>query len=98
MLLIDILIAVGFNLICTLALWKSWHALSDRNPQMLPKLFLASSAIRLMGAAAVLLVYCVVVMEFAAIRMFSVIFIIFYLFMLAFDAIFFAKLSKQKDK
>jgi len=98
MVTIDVLIAVGFNLTCTFALWKAWHSMSKRTPEMLPKLYLASSAIRLMGAVVVMLVYCVVVRDAALIRTFSFIFIACYLLMLAFDAIYFAKISKQKDK
>jgi hypothetical protein len=50
-----------------------------------------------MAAAAVPLVFCVIQRhDTEAIKCFSVVFIVFYLVMLAFDALFFAKISNYK--
>ena len=54
------LISAGFHILCSAAYIGGWQALARRSPETLPKYYLAGSAFRLMAAAAVLLVYCVV--------------------------------------
>ena len=75
--------------------------MADGNPIInnkvgtLAKLFLASSVFRLFMAAAAMLVFCVVKRDdLSAIKWFALVFIVFYLVTLAFDAIFFAVVSK----
>jgi hypothetical protein len=91
------LISAVFHILCSAAYIGGWLALARRSPETLPKYYLAGSAFRLMAAAAVLLVFCVVKRDNPeAIKWFSIVFIIFYLVMLVFDAIFFAKVSKTR--
>ena len=91
------LISAVFHIFCSTAYIVGWQALVRRSPETLPKYYLAGSAFRLMAAAAVLLVFCVVKRDNpGAIKWFSIVFIIFYLVMLVFDAIFFAKVSKTR--
>ena len=91
------MIAAGFHILCSAAYIGGWQALARRSPETLPKYYLAGSAFRLMAAAAVLLVFCVVKRDNPeTIKWFSIVFIIFYLVMLVFDAIFFAKVSKTR--
>jgi cytochrome c biogenesis factor len=92
------LISSVFHIICSLIYIYGWQAMARRSPEVLPKYFLASSALRLMAAAMVLLVFCVVNRgDIDSIKWFAVVFIIYYLVILAFDALFFAKISnKQK--
>lgn len=91
------LISAVFHIVCSVAYIWGWQALARRSPETLPKYYLASSAFRLMAAAAVLLVFCVVKRDDpGAIKWFSMVFIVFYLVMLVFDAIFFAKVSKTR--
>ena len=62
---------------------------------VLAKLFLASSVFRLFMAAAAMLAFCVVKRDdLSAIKWFAVVFIVFYLVTLVFDALFFAFVSK----
>ena len=91
------LISAGFHILCSAAYIGGWQAVARRSPETMPKYYLAGSAFRLMAAAAVLLVFCVVKRDSpGAIKWFSIVFIIFYLVMLVFDAIFFAKVSKTR--
>ena len=61
------------------------------------KLFLASSVFRLFMAAAAMLVFCVVKRDdLSAIKWFALVFIVFYIVTLAFDALFFAIVSKKQ--
>ncbi len=60
------------------------------------KLFLASSLFRLFMAAAAMLAFCVAMSDsLTAIKWFAIVFIVFYVITLAFDALFFAIVSKQ---
>ncbi len=89
------LISALFHFIFSAAYIWGWQMLARRSPDILPKYYLAGSAFRLMAAAIVLLVFCVVNRgDIETIKWFSVVFIIFYLVILLFDAIFFAKVSK----
>ncbi len=91
------LISSVFHLICSLIYVYGWQAIASRSPEIMPKYFLASSALRLMAAAIVLLAVCVVNRyDVESIKWFAIVFIIFYLVILAFDAIFFAKVSNNK--
>jgi hypothetical protein len=91
------LISSVFHVVCSLIYVYGWQALVRRSPEILPKYFLAASALRLMAAAMVLLVFCVVNRgDIESIKWFAMVFIIFYLVILAFDAIFFAKVSNNK--
>ncbi|MBQ8487495.1 MAG: hypothetical protein IJ533_07605 [Prevotella sp.] len=64
---------------------------------ILAKLFLASSVFRLFMAAAAMLVFCVVKRDdLSAIKWFALVFIVFYIVTLAFDALFFAIVSKKQ--
>ena len=90
------LISAVFHLVCSLIYVYGWQAIARRSPEVMPKYFLAASALRLMAAAIVLLVFCVVNrQDIERIKWFAIVFIIFYLVILAFDAIFFAKVSKN---
>jgi hypothetical protein len=60
------------------------------------KLFLASTVFRLFMAAAACLAFCVVMRDnLTAIKWFAIVFIVFFLVTLAFDALFFATISKN---
>jgi hypothetical protein len=91
------LISAVFHILCSTAYIWGWQALERRSHETLPKYYLAGSAFRLMASAAVLLMFCVVKRDNPeTIKWFSIVFIIFYLVMLVFDAIFFAIVSKNK--
>ena len=91
------LISAMFHILCSVAYIMGWRAMALRSPQMLPKYYLAGTALRLMAAAMVLLVFCVVSRaDTGAVKGFALVFIVFYLVMLTFDAIFFAKVSNNK--
>jgi len=98
MLLLEGLIwSVVFNLACCLLYGQTWKAMAHRSPEMLPKLYLAGSAFRLMAAAIVILAMCVMMRhDITKLKWSALLFIIFYVATLLFDATFFAKVSKQK--
>ena len=94
-----LIISAVFQLACSFAFGQAWRVMADRSPEQLPKLYLAGTAFRLMAAAVVLLVCCVIFRhDIETIKWFAAIFIVFYLAMLVFDAVFFAKVSKNSNK
>ena len=98
-LLTPMLISVVFSLVCGIAYIQGWKAIARRAPESLPKYYLAGSAFRLMAAAMVLLVYCVIMRhDITSIKWFAIVFIVYYIVMLVFDAVFFAKVSKNSNK
>lgn len=98
-LLYPMLISLVFSLVCGVAYIQGWKAIARRAPEALPKYYLAGSAFRLMASAIVLLVYCVVMRhDLSAIKWFAIVFIVYYIVILVFDAVFFAKVSKNSNK
>ncbi len=98
-LLYPMVISVVFSYVCGLAYIQGWKAMASRAPESLPKYYLAGSAFRLMAAAIVLLVYCVVERhDIQTIKWFAIVFIVYYIVTLVFDAVFFAKVSKNSNK
>ena len=96
-LLTPMIVSVVFSLVCGIAYIQGWKSLARRSSALLPKYYLAGSAFRLMAAAMVLLVYCVICrQDVHAIKLFSIVFIVYYIVILIFDAIFFAKVSKKQ--
>ena len=99
MMLSGIAVSSIFQVFCSQCYAAAWDYFSRKSPEQLTKLYLASSAFRLMAAAAVLLVFCVVHRDnLQLIKWFAAIFILFYIVMLIVDAIFFAKVSKNSNK
>jgi len=89
--------AALFNLVCCLLYGQAWKAVARRSPEMLPKLYLAGSAFRLMAAAIVVLAMCVLMRhDIEKLKWSALIFMAFYVVTLLFDAIFFAKVSKKR--
>lgn len=98
-LLNPILISVVFSLFSGIVYIQGWKFLARQSPETLPKYYLAGSAFRLMAAAMVMLAYCVVLRhDISAIKWFAIVFIVYYVVMLIFDALFFANFSKNNTK
>ena len=98
-LLSSFIVSTVFHLLCSVAYGQAWKAIARQSPETLPKLYLASSAFRLIAAAVVMLVWCFFNRrDLESIRWFAAVFIVYYVVMLGFDAIFFAKVSKNSNK
>ena len=94
-----LIVSTVFHLVCSISYGQAWKAVARRSPETLPKLYLASSAFRLILAAMVMLVWCFINRgSLESIKWFAAVFIVYYVVMLVFDAIFFAKVSKNSNK
>ena len=94
-LLTGLIVSAVFCLVCGVAYIQGWKALANRSAQLLPKYHLAGSALRLITACVVMLVVCVLNRANPfGIKLFAVVFMVYYVVMLIFDALFFTKVSK----
>lgn len=94
-LITSLIVSAVFCLVCGIAYIQGWKALAHRSAQLLLKYHLAGSVLRLLAACVVLLIVCVMQRaDIFAIKLFAVVFMVYYVVMLIFDALFFAKVSK----
>lgn len=93
-----IIISFAFHDLCSILYSVAWQVVALRSPESMPHLHLAASFARLILAALVLLVYCWIVGIKAQIMQFAIVFVVYYLVMLLFDAVFFAKVSKISNQ
>lgn len=96
---VSVMVAVSvsfiFNLVLCQALSKAWSVVARKSPAVLPKFYLAVSVLRMIAALVVVLVFCVIARESHAIRDFAITFIVFYIIMLVFESVYFAKIEKS---
>ena len=83
-----------FSLVCSTAYGEAWQATAKSSPANLAKFYLAAAALKMMAAAVVFLVY-VVICDKSNILGFTVIFMLFYVVLLVFDCIYFARVEKK---
>lgn len=88
-------ISALFSLITASIYGGAWKAIAVKSPAVLGKFYLAGSAFRMLLAFLTILVYALIVKERVMILSFAVIFMIFYLVLLAFDTIYFSKVEKN---
>jgi len=96
-LLVPVIVSVAFNLIAGMAYGAAWKALARNSPENLAKFYLAGSAFRIMSGLLVVLVFCVLNKgNRSGILQFSIVFMTFYIVMLLFDTVYFAKVERTK--
>lgn len=91
-----IVIAVVFHLLAAVFYGQMWLRVAKNAPMTLPRFYMAASALRLFAAAATVLIYCVIARNDAQqIKMFAIIFMVYYVVMLIFDAVYFIRKVKS---
>ena len=88
-------ISAVYSLISASIYGGTWKAIASQSPAVLNKFYLAGSGFRMLMAFFTVLVYAIVVKERPMVIGFVVIFMIFYLVLLAFDTIYFYKVEKN---
>ena len=89
-----LVVSAIFSLVCSTAYGEAWQATAKSSPANLAKFYLAAAALKMMAAAVVFLVY-VVICDKSNILGFTVIFMLFYVVLLVFDCIYFARVEKK---
>ncbi len=89
-----LVVSAIFSLVASIAYGEAWVSVAKSSPANLAKFYLAASALKMMLAAVVFLVY-VVVCNKSQVLGFSVVFALFYVVLLVFDCIYFSRVEKK---
>lgn len=88
-------ICAVYSLITSSIYGGAWKAIASQSPAVLNNFYLAASGFRMLLAFLTVLIYAMVVKERAMVIGFVVIFMVFYLVLLAFDTVYFYKVEKN---
>jgi hypothetical protein len=91
----ELVITVVYSIVAIYAYGLSWRAVAKTSLSNLTKFYMAGSALRMLTAAMVVIVYGLIVRVFVDIRNFVIMFMVFYLATLIFDVVFFARVEKN---
>ncbi len=94
----DLIISTIYTLVVLFAYGACWKGVAKSSPNSLVKFYMASSALRMMSALLVVVVYSFVVRQFDAILRFIVYFLVFYIVMLVYNVLYFTRLEKTIKK
>lgn len=89
-----LVVCVAYMLLTNLLHGIAWKHMAARSHSVLAKFYMASSVLRLFVAAAVIVIFCLVVGDREAILRFVILFFVFYVVMLVFDSVFFFRIEK----
>ncbi len=96
---IPLVVSVLFSLLSSWGYCAAWKSVAKSSPGNLTKLYLASSIFRLLLAAIVVIIYCLVNRgEKGVILEFILVFCTYYVALLIFDCVYFAKVEKHTGK
>ena len=90
-----LVVSAIFSLVSSTAYGEAWTAIAKSSPANLAKFYLAALALKMIAAIVVFLIY-VLVCDKQNILGFTAIFVLFYVVLLVFDCIFFARIEKKK--
>lgn len=91
-------VSVLYTVVINFAYGALWKCVARSAPGTMAKFYLAASAIRLITAALVVVIFCVISRnDKEAILNFVFVFFAFYLVMLIFDSVFFARIEKNNN-
>ena len=88
-------ICAVYSLITSSIYGGAWKTIASKSPAVLRNFYLVGSVLRMLLAFLTVLIYALVVKERAMVIGFAVIFMIFYLVLLAFDTVYFYKVEKN---
>ncbi len=91
-----LVVSAIFSLVASTAYGEAWQAVAKSSPSNLAKFYLAASTLKMMAAAVTFLVYVVVCAK-QNILGFAAIFALFYVLLLVFDCIYFARAEKKNQ-
>ncbi len=90
-----LIVSVLFSIGASVAYSAAWQATAKASPTNLTKLYLAAGGVRMLAAALVVVVYSLLNREKQAILGFTAVFCTYYVALLIFDSVYFAKLEKR---
>ncbi len=93
----SLVVCVMFSLVSSIAYGAAWRA-AARRPETLTRFYLAASAVRMLCAILVVVVFCALASNRDAIIAFTVAFVAFYVVIMAFDGVFFVRFERNVNK
>ncbi len=92
-----LVVCVVYSLVSSIAYGATWR-IAARRPTALTRFYLAASAIRMLSAVMVVVAFCALTSNRDTIIAFTVAFAVFYIVLMAFDGVFFARLERNVNK
>lgn len=89
-----LVVSAIFSLVASIAYGEAWKAVAKSSPANLAKFYMAALVIKMIAGTLVFLIY-VLVCDRQNILGFTVIFALFYVMLLVFDCIYFARVEKK---
>lgn len=86
-----------YTLVVNIAYGAAWKSVAKSSPATLTKFYLAAPALRMMAALMVVVAFCLLSSDKTSIRDFILMFFGFYVVMLVFDGMFFARVEKKNN-
>ncbi len=86
----------GFQLIFILAYGMAWDKVANTSPKNLPVLYVSASGLRLLFAAAFLVVYMFADRATGNLPLFAIIFVAYYIIILIYDTTYFVSAEKKR--
>ena len=83
-----------YNVLINSAYVGFWRKTAKSSHNVMTRFYVGASAVRLLSAAAIVAVYCLTCHDKSSIRGFALLFMAFYIVMLIFDSVFFARVEK----
>jgi hypothetical protein len=93
----SVAICAVYTVVITFAYSLAWRRLGKVSSGMMTKFYLAAPAIRLITAALVVVSFCMLNKVKEDIRGFVLLFFVFYMMMLIFDCVFFARIERTNN-
>lgn len=94
----SLILSFTFSVITLFAYGLCWKVIAKSSPKSLTLYYMAGSVMRMFLAIPFVVGYWMYSSSFNDVLRFVIVFIIFYLVMLAYDAIYFARVEKQNKK
>lgn len=94
----SLIISYIFSIVTLLIYGLCWKLIAKSSPKSLTLYYMAGSTMRMLLAIPFVVGYWMYASSFEEVFRFVIVFIIFYLVMLAYDAIYFARVEKQNKK
>lgn len=92
-----LVICVIYTLVVNIAYGAAWKSVAKASPSVLTKFYIAAPALRMVAAIMVVVAFCLLNGDKTSIRNFVLMFFGFYVVMLVFDGIYFARVEKKNN-
>ena len=90
-----VVISSVFQLVACITYGLVWRWVMSSSPASMPTLYMSASGLRMFAAVVLVMGYCWLAESREAIRIFVIVFLVYYFVILAYDTIYFVKIEKK---